>query len=229
MVGRSGLPEAAGLAIDLAVPPGPAASTIRSRHASWCQERTFVRTAYRAARFMVPGGFVEEAAIKCRRRGPRCQDRHFEFSSSDGRDRIVDADARRSSRTRVRQYSAKARQAGDVLAVLVEKGTAPGLYFVSLSRAVVLGTDYHPSDEFGTSVFALSRDGQRFARLIDDRRLDAARRAGVSSAGVGYAGGRIVDAFCDARAVMPVGPRVRRDRPEACLLMLPDSLGPWVA
>ena len=34
VVGRSGLPEAAGLAIDLAVPPGPAASTIRSRHAS---------------------------------------------------------------------------------------------------------------------------------------------------------------------------------------------------
>ena len=66
----------------------------------------------------------------------------------------------------------QARQADDVLAVLVEKGTAPGLYFLSLSRAVVLGTDYHPSDEFGTSVFALSRDGQRFARLIDDRRLD---------------------------------------------------------
>ena len=66
----------------------------------------------------------------------------------------------------------QARQAADVLAVLVEKGTAPGLYFLSLSRGVVLGTDYHPSDEFGTSVFALSRDGQRFARLIDDRRLD---------------------------------------------------------
>jgi hypothetical protein len=66
----------------------------------------------------------------------------------------------------------QARQAADVLAVLVERGTAPGLYFLSLSRSVVLGTDYHPSDESGASEFALSRDGQRFARLIDDRRLD---------------------------------------------------------
>jgi hypothetical protein len=64
-----------------------------------------------------------------------------------------------------------ARKGGDVLAVRVEHVPAPGLYFLSLSRATVLGT-FFSGDDSGGSSFVLSRDGQRFARLLDDRRLE---------------------------------------------------------
>jgi hypothetical protein len=64
----------------------------------------------------------------------------------------------------------RAREGGDVLAVLVDRA-APGLYFISRSRATVLGS-FSVGDDPVAKVFALSRDGQRFARLLDDRRLE---------------------------------------------------------
>jgi hypothetical protein len=64
-----------------------------------------------------------------------------------------------------------ARRGGDVLAVLVEEAAVPGLYFISLSRATVLGT-FSLIGEPGASPFALSRDGRRFARLLGDRLLE---------------------------------------------------------
>ena len=173
VVGRSGLPEAAGLAIDLAVPPGPAASTIRSRHASQraqnglLSEPLIVR---HASWFLVDSWKKPHLNAVAVSLDPKTGTLNFRQSTGETGSLTPMRDGRPG--TRARPTSLQARQAGDVLAVLVEKGTAPGLYFLSLSRAVVLGTDYHPSDEFGTSVFALSRDGQRFARLIDDRRLD---------------------------------------------------------
>ena len=65
----------------------------------------------------------------------------------------------------------RAREGGDVLAVQVEGGYAPGLYFLSRSRATVLGKFLLGADRV-PRVFALSRDGRRFARLIGDRRLE---------------------------------------------------------
>ena len=65
----------------------------------------------------------------------------------------------------------RARQGGDVMAVLFEGGTAPGLYFLSRSRATVLGTILL-GDLPGAGVFALSRDGQRFARTVDEFTLE---------------------------------------------------------
>jgi hypothetical protein len=64
-----------------------------------------------------------------------------------------------------------ARQGGDVIALLVERGTAPGLYFLSLSRATVLGTFFLGAQP-GASNFALSRDGHRFARTLDERSME---------------------------------------------------------
>jgi hypothetical protein len=63
------------------------------------------------------------------------------------------------------------RQAGDVLAVLVGDAVATGLYFVSVSRAAVIGI-FTPGDHSLARSFALSRDGRRFARLLGDRQLE---------------------------------------------------------
>jgi hypothetical protein len=64
-----------------------------------------------------------------------------------------------------------ARQGGDVIAVQIASGSAPGLYFLSLSRSIVLGTFFLGAAP-GTGIFALSRDGQRFARTLDERGLE---------------------------------------------------------
>jgi hypothetical protein len=55
--------------------------------------------------------------------------------------------------------------------VQIEGTATPGLYFFSRSRATVLGT-FSLGDQAGSSPFALSRDGRRFAHLLDDRRLE---------------------------------------------------------
>jgi MoxR-vWA-beta-propeller ternary system domain bpX1 len=65
----------------------------------------------------------------------------------------------------------RARRGGDALAVLVEGALAPGLYFISLAQATVLGI-LNLGDEPAASLFALSRDGRRFARLLGDRRIE---------------------------------------------------------
>ncbi len=62
-------------------------------------------------------------------------------------------------------------QGGDVVAVLVTRAAMPGLYFISVSRAAVLGT-FPLSERPGAKPFALSRDGERFARVLEDRRLE---------------------------------------------------------
>jgi hypothetical protein len=171
VVGRSGVPEAPGWPIDLYAPPGPAASTMRSRLASkraqngFSSEPLIVR---HASWFLVDSWKKPYANAVAVSLDPKSGSLHVRQSTGESRSLTPLRDGRPALE---RANLLQAREAADILAVLVEKGTAPGLYFLSLSRAVVLGTDYHPSDEFGTSVFALSRDGQWFARLIDDRRL----------------------------------------------------------
>jgi hypothetical protein len=65
----------------------------------------------------------------------------------------------------------RVRKGGDVLAAFVEGPLASGLYFVARSRGEFLGVfamDGNPA----AKMFALSRDGRRFARLVDDYRLE---------------------------------------------------------
>jgi hypothetical protein len=170
VVGRRATPAASSLAVDLAAPSGPVKDTVRSRIAS-----------KRAQKGLFPEPLIVQNVSWFETdswKRPCSTAIHLDPKS--GTFLVLGSAGAFQSFTPMRDGRLalergnvlQARQAADVLAVLVEKGMAPGLYFLSLSRAVVLGTDYHPSDEFGTSVFALSRDGQRFARLIDDRRLD---------------------------------------------------------
>jgi len=65
----------------------------------------------------------------------------------------------------------RADQGGDVLAVLVAGANVPGLYFISVSRAVVIGI-FTPGDNSVMKTFALSRDGRMFARLLGNRQLE---------------------------------------------------------
>jgi hypothetical protein len=65
----------------------------------------------------------------------------------------------------------RSRQGGDVLAVLVEVKGARGLYFISVTSGTVLGT-FPLSGKAGSSRFALSRDGRRFAWLLGDHWLE---------------------------------------------------------
>jgi hypothetical protein len=65
----------------------------------------------------------------------------------------------------------RARPGDDVLAVLVGDAAAPGLYFISVSRAAVIGI-FTPGNDSLARSFALARDGRRFARLLGDRQLE---------------------------------------------------------
>ena len=65
----------------------------------------------------------------------------------------------------------RALQGGDILGVLVAKVTGPAVYFISVSRAAVIGT-FPLADRPAGTAFALARDGRRFARPIDSRRLE---------------------------------------------------------
>ncbi len=58
----------------------------------------------------------------------------------------------------------RSKWGGDVLAVLVRGGAAPGLYFISTARCAVLGM-FQQGRRTGSGSFALSRDGRRFAVL----------------------------------------------------------------
>ena len=60
---------------------------------------------------------------------------------------------------------------GGVLAILVAKVAGPTLYFLTLSRAAVIGAFPLPGRPMGTP-FSLSRDGRRFARPLDSQRLE---------------------------------------------------------
>ena len=171
VVARRETPEVSSPALDLGAPVGRAAATTRSRLATKraqkgvAPEPLIVRGE--ASRFLIDSWRKPfSTAVNL---DPKNGTLNIRQSTGENWSLTPLRDGRPALE---RGNILQARQAADVLAVLVERGTAPGLYFLSLSRAVVLGTDYHPSDEFGTGVFALSRDGQRFARLIDDRRLD---------------------------------------------------------
>ncbi len=59
-----------------------------------------------------------------------------------------------------------AQQGGDVLAVQVEAVSSADFWFVSLSRTAVMGSFESGLDRTTRGWFALSRDGQRFARLV---------------------------------------------------------------
>jgi hypothetical protein len=61
--------------------------------------------------------------------------------------------------------------ADDVLAVLVGKSAVPGLYFVSASRAAVIGILPSGGEWLRTSL-VLSRDGRRFARRLTTGQLE---------------------------------------------------------
>jgi hypothetical protein len=63
------------------------------------------------------------------------------------------------------------RHGGDVLAVLVEGTAAPGVCFISSSRAAVIGI-FPLADQIPASALALSRDGRRFARRLHDRQFE---------------------------------------------------------
>jgi len=65
----------------------------------------------------------------------------------------------------------RSRQGGDTLAVMIERAYAPGLYFISVSRSTVLGT-IPTEGKDGEGLFALSRDGLRFAWYQGDRPLE---------------------------------------------------------
>ncbi len=64
-----------------------------------------------------------------------------------------------------------ALQGGDVLGILVAKVTGPALYFITVSRAGVIGAFPLPDRPVGTA-FSLARDGRRFAWPPDSRRLE---------------------------------------------------------
>ena len=69
------------------------------------------------------------------------------------------------------RHIVQTRQSGDVLAVLAEGMSGAGLYFISISRDMLLGT-FSLGDRYGTGTFALSRQGTRFALLHGDRELE---------------------------------------------------------
>ena len=58
-----------------------------------------------------------------------------------------------------------------MLAVLAEGMSGAALYFISISRDMLLGT-YSLGEKNGTGTFALSRQGTRFALLHGDRQLE---------------------------------------------------------
>jgi hypothetical protein len=66
----------------------------------------------------------------------------------------------------------RAIQGGDVLAILVAGAADPVLYFLSVSRGTVVGLFPLPA-QAGGSVFAMSRDGERFARPLDHSQSSA--------------------------------------------------------
>ncbi len=63
-------------------------------------------------------------------------------------------------------------QGGDVLAVRVQKGPNAGILFVSISRGEVQGEFWRSGDRPADSSFALSRDGRRFARRLNDQQVE---------------------------------------------------------
>jgi hypothetical protein len=63
------------------------------------------------------------------------------------------------------------RQGGDILAVLAEGSSGAALYFVSISREMLVGI-FSLGGRNGTGTFALSRQGTRFALLRGDRELE---------------------------------------------------------
>jgi hypothetical protein len=65
----------------------------------------------------------------------------------------------------------RALQGGGVVAINVSGADASGLYFLSVSQMIVLGT-IPLLERRGTSNLALARDGRRFARLGEDERLE---------------------------------------------------------
>jgi hypothetical protein len=60
---------------------------------------------------------------------------------------------------------------GDVLAILVAKVNGPAVYFLSVSRLGVIGVFPLADRPVGTA-YCLTRDGSRFARPLDSRRLE---------------------------------------------------------
>jgi hypothetical protein len=64
------------------------------------------------------------------------------------------------------------RQGGDVLAIRVKGMPATVTVFISISRAAVLGTLSDPEHPSADSLFALARDGRRFARRLSDQQVE---------------------------------------------------------
>ncbi len=65
-----------------------------------------------------------------------------------------------------------AQQGGDVLAVQVQATSAPDLWFISMARAAVIGSFSSGPDSPAQGWFALSRDGQRFARRFGQDQVE---------------------------------------------------------
>ena len=87
------------------------------------------------------------------------------------------------------RHLVQTRQGGDVLAVLAERMSGAALYFISISRDMLLGI-FSLGDRYGRGTFALSRQGTRFALLHGDRRARGARRPRQSAARLCHPQGR---------------------------------------
>jgi hypothetical protein len=75
----------------------------------------------------------------------------------------------------------RAKRGGDVLAVLVRGGAAPGLYFISTSSYTVIAIA-QPGRQSASGAFALARDGRRFAVLSGTGDLEVREVSGEQTA-----------------------------------------------
>ena len=147
---------------------------------------------------------------------------------STGDDQVVDAVARWSSRTRAGQHPASAAGGRRLGGAGGKRDRAWSLFSLAVARCRAR----HRLPPVGRIRHQRFRPVPRWPAICPlDRRspVGRARRAGLSSAGLGHAGRKLVDAFCDSGEVVPARARVRCDRAEARPLVLPDSLGPGLA
>ena len=118
------------------------------------------------------------------------------------------------------------RQGGDVLAIRLHGVPVTAVMFLSIARAAVVGMisdQEHPSSD---SSFALSRDGRRFARRLNDQQVEVREVPGDRPPVLVSAQGRRLDPFRLAGPVVLAGPRVRPGRTEAPAFDVPDPMGP---
>jgi hypothetical protein len=175
LVGRGPKATDSTLAVDLAETGDGATRTPRA-----------IRALMRAGAGGPPGALTESQSGRSDLGGDATRNCGWEFDSASGtlRHRSGSADVTLLTPLSDGRPALKGgrivfdRQAGDVLAILVEGAVMPGLYFISLTGATVLGVlPLH--EPLTAKVFALSRDGHRFAYFPDAHQLEVRDVAGV--------------------------------------------------